>query len=174
MALPRALPTMYTPEPVLRKPPLESDKDHVHNLILQGHSDEEIARHFDVTKDTIWSRRKLWGLPSGSSYKDSRIENELTVLWQACYTVKEIAKVTGMSLQRVYMNMRKYGIRDKPRLGIDARSASLSELRQKFEPENDDEVLLVTHKRVPKWVLVPVDQYQDLLNQNFKQLREES
>lgn len=160
--------------PILRKPPFESDRAEIEDLINKCKSDSEIAFIFGVTKDTIWSRRKLWKLPSGSEKREEQIIESLKVLWKECYSPPEMAEALGISEQMVYAKITQHKIRDIPRLGIDAPTIPFDTLRQGIAPEDEDITMVITHKRKPKWALVPIDQYQDLINGTYHELREEN
>ncbi len=149
---------------------IAADRMLAHN---SGISDAEIAFIYDVAKDTIWSRRKLWKLPSGSKQKESEIIDSLKVLWRECYSVEEMAFFLQISEQTVYAKLKKHNIRDIPRLGIDAPTIPFDALRQGVPQEDDDTVVVITHKGKPKWALVPIEQYQDLINGTYHELREE-
>ncbi|WP_370242842.1 hypothetical protein [Marisediminitalea sp.] len=168
---------MYPSEKVLRKPPFESDRKDIEKLIYEKHwSDIQIADHYGVAKDTIWSRRMLWNLPSGSSLREAKLKEDITELWKAGYDVNETADVLEISPQMVYTKMRQYNIRNIPRMGIDAPELSLTELRQTINTDNFDDsaTVVVTHNRQPKWVLMPVEDYNDLRSGMYEQLRQES
>ena len=157
--------------PILRKPPFNSDRPEIEHLINIGKSDSEIALIYDVTKDTIWSRRKLWNLPSGSEKKEEQTIESLKVLWKECYGVPEMAEALGISEQMVYAKLAQHKIREIPRLGIEAPTIPFDTLRQGIAPEDEDTTLVITHKRKPKWALVPIDEYQDLINGTYHELR---
>ncbi|MHC6648115.1 helix-turn-helix domain-containing protein [Alteromonas sp. HB246098] len=159
------------PLPYLRKPPFDSDKPEVEKLIYDGKSDAEIAHIFNVTKDTIWSRRKRWNLPSGSEIREAQIKDGLTQMWIECYTPQEMAEVLGINEQTVYAKLNEYRIRDIPRMGINAPVVPFASLKQGITPEQEDEVWVISHNRVPKWALVPIDQYKDLIEGVYDDLR---
>ncbi|QPG06931.1 hypothetical protein IT774_07460 [Salinimonas marina] len=163
-----------SPLPILRKPPLESDKKDVIQYIADGKSDSEIAMIYGVTKDTIWSRRQIWRLESGSAVRERQNKDALIAMWTNGYTPEEMSHLLGLSIQVVYAKLREYRIRDLPRMGIDAPTMSLASLRQGLIPEDDETITIITHKRIPKWVMVPVEQYQDLQNGTYQQLREQA
>lgn len=149
-----------SPNKVLYKPPFDDQQHEVLQMINDGWSDSKIAQHYDVTKDTIWCRRARWGFPSGSETRDRKLVDDITELWKNCYTVDEIAKVLNISECVVYVKMREYKIRDIPRLGLDVTTVSLSELGRSIpEDPNEDETLLVTFNRQPRFVMMPVDDY---------------
>ncbi|WP_269519521.1 helix-turn-helix domain-containing protein [Alteromonas sp. BMJM2] len=160
--------------PILRKPPFDSDRPQIENLINDGYSDSVIAERFNVTKDTIWSRRKRWKLPSGSEMRDKQLVDSMRVLWKECYSVPEMAETLNISEQMVYMKLSQHKIRETPRLGITTPVIPFATLKQGITPEDEDETLIITHKRKPKWALVPIDQYQDLVNGVFNELREDA
>jgi len=163
-----------SPNIELRKAPFDSDREHITTLVNDGTSDQEIAKIYKVTPDTIWCRRNRWGLVSGCEIRKAKLQADMSALWINGYSVEEIAEVVGYSLQVIYTKMRLYNIRSLPRLGIRAPNMSLTELRQAVGDGHitEDSVVVVNHNRLPKWVLVPVDQYQDLVNGTFNELRE--
>lgn len=149
-----------SPNKILYKPPFDHQQNTVLQMIEDGWSDSKIAQHFGVTKDTIWCRRARWGFPSGSEMRDQKLVDDITELWKHCYTVEEIAEVLKISECVVYVKMRDHNIRSVPRLGLDVPSVSLSELgRSISEDPEQDEVLLVTFNRQPRFVLMPVEEY---------------
>ena len=77
-----------SPNAVLLKAPFDSDYEAVKDLIQQGYSDSAIAKIYNVTKDTIWCRRRRWGLPSGWEKKEQRFIDDMGELWKNGYTVK--------------------------------------------------------------------------------------
>ena len=159
---------------ILRKAPFESDRKDIEDLIYNKHlSDQEIADLYGVAKDTIWSRRLLWDLPSGSEQKELHIKDSITQYWVHGYTVNEMAEALETNTQLIYNKMEQYNIRQIPRYGIPAPVMSLTDLRQDIS-ELSDGVVVVTHNRQPKWVLVPIEEYQDLRNGVFSALREEA
>lgn len=155
-----------SPNAVLLKAPFDSDYEAVKDLIQQGYSDSAIAKIYNVTKDTIWCRRRRWGLPSGWEKKEQRFIDDMGELWKNGYTVKEIASVLQVSTQMVYAKMREHKIRNLPRMGVDAPEVCLTDLRNLFihDSGDEDKVIVVTHNRLVKWALVPIEQYTDLLN----------
>lgn len=159
-----------------QRTPKDSDKPIVEALLKQGWSDCKIGQHFNVSKDTIRLRRITWGLVSGLITREESLKENISELWKNGYTVEEIAECLGVSLQVVYTKMRLYKIRELPRMGIDAPNMSMTELRQSFTDGlvDEDTVVLVTHNRLPKWALVPIEQYQDLVSGVYQELREEA
>lgn len=157
--------------PFLRKAPFDSDRQQIENLIQLGKSDAEIATIYNVTKDTIWTRRKRWNLKSGSEVREEQIVESLKVLWRECYSVPEMVEALDISEQMVYMKLAQYKIRDMPRLGLTAPVIPFATLKQGITPEDEEETLIITHKRKPKWALVPIEHYQDLVNGVFDDLR---
>mgnify|MGYP006101340391 FL=1 len=153
-----------SPNKILRKPPFDPDKGEIESLIDEGWSDSKIANHYNVTKDTIWCRRQRWGLVSGVEVKNKSYQEDITQLWISGYTPDEICDVLKISLQMVYAKMRQHHIRDIPRMGIKAPTMSASDIgRYISDSPNDDELVLVTYKRQPRYALVPIDDYMDLL-----------
>ena len=149
-----------SPNKILYKPPFDYQRDEVLQMIQDGWSDSKIAQHFNVTKDTIWCRRARWGFPSGSEMRNKKLIDDITELWKHCYTVEEIADVLQISQCIVYLKMREHNIRNIPRLGLDIREVSISELgRQISEDPDQDEALLITFKQQPRFVLLPIDDY---------------
>lgn len=159
--------------PILRKSPFEHDRQDIEKLINTGKSDAEIALIYGVTKDTIWSRRKRWHLPSGSEIKEKQLVESLRVLWENYYSVSEIAETLTISEQTVYSKLTQYRIREISRLGVDATTMAFTSLKQGVDPDKEDEVIVITHNRAPKWALVPFEQYKDLVEGTYHQLREE-
>lgn len=155
-----------SPNKTLYKPPYDHQKDEVLALINEGWPDSKIAAHFGVTKDTIWCRRLRWGFPSGSEIRDRNRIDDITELWKHGYTVEEISDVLGISECVIYVKMREHGIRDIPRLGLGMPSMSLSELGHRMTEESDyDQAMLITWKRLPRFVLIPVDDYLQSLQE---------
>lgn len=153
-----------SPNKILRKPPFDPDKEEIELLIEDGWSDSRIAKFYGVTKDTIWCRRQRWGLVSGVEVKNKTYLDDITQLWISGYTPDEIAGVLKISLQMVYAKMRQYHIRDAPRMGVTAPTMSASDVgRHISDSPNDDELVLVTYKRQPRYALVPIDDYMDLV-----------
>lgn len=151
---------------VLRKAPFDEDKDDIKALIDQGWSDSQIAQKYDVTKDTIWCRRQRWRFLSGAEMKERQLVDSITTLWQAGYSVSEMTDVLNISAHTIYLKMRYYDIRSIPRMNIDAPSISVSELTKYVSDSLDaDEKLVVTYKRQPRFVLVPVDDYHEMTMQ---------
>ena len=160
------------PEKYLRSRPLEEDKPVFLQMVKKGLSDSEIAAHFGATKHLIWQRRKDWNLPQSQSAQQNKIKDDLITLWKEGYLPKEIASHLGLALSTVYAKMRQMAIRKIPRMGFKSdRTLSLHELTQANKNLSDEEVILVTRNRVPRWVLVPVDQYQDLVTGVFDDIR---
>ena len=155
-----------SPNSVLLKAPFDSDKDAVKALIDQGYSDSAIAKKFGVTKDTIWCRRQRWGFPSGWEIREITLIDSMGELWKNGYTVKEIADVLNVSVQMVYAKMREHSLRELPRMGVEAPVVCLTDLRNLYinGQGDEDQVIVVTHNRLVKWALVPIEQYTDLLN----------
>lgn len=155
-----------SPNKVLRKPPYDSDQPEVEQLIADGWSDSKIAKHYNVTKDTVWCRRQRWGLISGVEIKHQSYITDITALWEAGYTPAEIADVLNISLQMVYSKMRQYQIRDVHRLGLDVPSMSAGDLGRYINDDpKEDALVLITYKRQPRYAAVPIDDYQDLKHQ---------
>ena len=155
-----------SPNKVLRKPPFDHDQPDVEQFIAEGWSDSKIAKHYGVTKDTVWCRRQRWGLISGVEIKNQSYIADITALWEAGYTPAEISDVLKISLQMVYSKMRQYQIRDVQRLGVDAPSMSAGDLgRYITDDPNEDAVVLITYRRQPRFAAIPIDDYQDLLHQ---------
>jgi DNA invertase Pin-like site-specific DNA recombinase len=153
-----------SPNKILRKPPFDSDKEEIERLIDDGWSDSRIAKFYSVTKDTIWCRRQRWGLVSGVEVKNKSYLEDITQLWVSGYTPNEIADVLKISLQMVYAKMRQYHIRDAPRMGVTATTMSASDVgRHISDSPFEDELILVTYKRQPRYALVPIDDYTDLI-----------
>ena len=153
-----------SPNKILRKPPFDPDKGEIEHLIDEGWSDSKIANHYKVTKDTIWCRRQRWGLVSGVEVKNKSYLEDITQLWISGYTPDEIADVLKISLQMVYSKMRQHHIRDIPRMGVTAPTMSASDIgRYISDSPNEDELVLVTYKRQPRYALVPIDDYMDLV-----------
>ena len=71
-----------------------------------------------------------------------------------------------VSTQMLYAKMREHKIRNLPRMGVDAPEVCLTDLRNLFihDSGDEDKVIVVTHNRLVKWALVPIEQYTDLLN----------
>jgi hypothetical protein len=156
-----------SPNKVLYKPPFDTDRDDVLSMIKQGWSDSKIAHHVGVTKDTIWCRRARWGFPSGSEMRNSKLISDITILWENCYSAEEIANVLGLSTCIVYLKMREHNIRSVPRLGLNIREVSTSELgREITEDATQDEKLLITYRQQPRFVLVPIDEYIERRDMN--------
>lgn len=167
----------YQPSEFFRKPPFLKDKPTLEAMIQEGKSDSQIAAQFNVAKDTIRCRRIVWGLSkSGSATKEELLKENIERLWKEGYSVIETADLLGLSEQAIYKKMRQYSVRSIPRMGLEAPTLSLTELRHSFTKNglDEDQVVLVTHNRTPKWALVPIDQYQDLTTGVFSELREES
>jgi IS30 family transposase len=164
-----------SPNKVLRKPPFDTDRSAIEQLINQGKSDSSIASIYNVTKDTIWCRRMRWHLPSGWEIKDKNLLNDITELWKNSYTVDEIADLLKVSKQIIYCKMQENKIRQIPRMGIDAPNYSLTELRNALTNKKVDEnaLVVVTHNRLPKWVMLPIEDYQDLKSGVYASLRSE-
>jgi hypothetical protein len=162
-----------SPNLELRKAPFDSDKENIYSLISEGYSDQHIAEIYSVTRDTLWCRRQRWGFKSGCEIKEEKLKSDMTELWKNGYTVNEIAKVLDISLQVIYTKMRLYKIRSISRMGIEAVNMSLTEIRQAVSSGKitDDDLVVVNHSRLPKWVLVPIEQYQDLIAGVFQELR---
>lgn len=164
-----------SPNRYFRKAPYDSDKATITLLVSQGLSDSEIAEKYGVTRDTIWCRRQAWNIESGCGVKENKLKADMLELWKNGYTIKEVASVLGISVQVTYSKMREYNIRKTPRMGVNAPNMSLTEVRQALASDDIDEeqVILITHKRLPKWALVPIEQYQDLTAGVFNKLRDE-
>lgn len=153
-----------SPNKILRKPPFDSDKEEIERLIDEGWSDSKIAKHYNVTKDTIWCRRQRWGLVSGVEVKNKNYLEDITQLWISGYTPNEISEVLEISLQMVYSKMRQHHIRDTPRMGVTSPTMSASDVgRHIGDNPLEDELVLVTYKRQPRYALVPIDDYMDLV-----------
>jgi IS30 family transposase len=162
-----------SPNKLLRKAPFDSDRSAIEQLINQGQSDSRIAKLYNVTKDTIWCRRARWGFVSGWEVKETTAIENISELWKHGYTVEEIAESLGISKQIVYTKMQGNNIRQLPRMGIDAPNMSLTELRHAITNKevDEDELVVVTHNRLPKWIMIPIEDYQDLANGVFGELR---
>lgn len=161
-------------EQVLRKAPFDSDRAEVESLIAKGWSDTKIADHYGVRKYNIWSRRKRWGLGSGSEQCKRTFLEEMTLLWQKGYSPKEMAELLNTTLQRIYVTMRDINLRAIPRMGLNVKEISSSDVGRYITEEiaddlTKDRLVVVTHRRQPRYVLVPVEEYTDLLKQNFSQ-----
>lgn len=98
-------------EQVLRKPPFDSDRTEVEELIKKGWSDTKIADYYGVRKCIIWSRRQRWGLNSGSAKAKNTFIEDIILLWQKGYSPREIAELLNTTLQRVYVTMRHKNLR---------------------------------------------------------------
>lgn len=147
------------------KPPYDNDRAIIEQLIKDGHSDVAIADMYGVSKDTIRARRSDWGLNTGFENRQSNLVDCVKTYWQNGYCVKEIANAIGKSETIVYNTMQRHGIRDLPVHGIDAQVVSLSHLKELLvDPFQQDQTLVVTYSKVPKWVLSPLDTYLELTN----------
>jgi transposase len=163
-----------SPNKLLRKSPFDSDKTNIAKLVNNGWSDARIAQHYNVNRDTIYCRRQRWNLPNGCDVKaDTNIE-AITQLWTTGYTVAEIAEYLHISEPSVYTKIRKTKLRAIPRIGIDAPSVSLSDLRNVFsDAASENKTYIVTYNKLPRWVLVPIEDYQDLKSGVYNSLRSE-
>ncbi|AYA64274.1 helix-turn-helix domain-containing protein [Alteromonas sp. RKMC-009] len=157
------------PEITLRVPPYDSDRPAIEQLIKEGLSDEQIANKLGFTKALIRCRRERWKLKSGLFYRAEKRKEDIIQLWKSGYLVKEIARILGISVQTVYTVMDENKIWDSVRLDIDAPAVPISKLSEQNAPT--DRLTVVTHNRVPKWVLIPVEDYQDLKNGVYDDLR---
>jgi hypothetical protein len=156
----------FTDESTFTKPPFEEDKPKLIELINRGFSDLSMAQAFNVSEDTIRSRRQKWGLDTGYNTRRNHITEGVQVLWQQGYGVKEIAAALETTPSVVYNNMQKHGVRNLKRMNVDAPEMSLTDLRNRIAEQNcvPDEKIIVTYARIPKWVLVPIDEYQILVS----------
>lgn len=99
--------------------------------------------------------------------RNSKLISDITILWENCYSAEEIANVLGLSTCIVYLKMREHNIRSVPRLGLNIREVSTSELgREITEDATQDEKLLITYRQQPRFVLVPIDEYIERRDMN--------
>jgi len=162
--------------PALRKSPYDSDRPQIEELITQGMTDTQIANIYGVIRDTIHSRRKRWGLLSAIDLRDLTLKDDMTTLWQNGYTVQEMADCLKINLHVVYTKAREYNLRSKSRIAIDAQSLTITELNVAYANNafNDEDTVVITYNRLPKWVLVPVEQYQDMASGLYQETNNES
>jgi len=158
--------------PSLKQPPLDSDRDEVTKLIYEGKSDAVIADLFNVAKVTIWERRREWGLPSGSEIKETLLVSNIKTLWQEAFTTKEISETLKISTRIIYARMKEHNIRAIPRMGLALPNMSFTQIKNALIDKElkEDTTVMVTYNSTPKWALVPIEEYQDLVTGVYEKL----